>query len=377
MEEAAAATVEADMMVVAIVAVVSSSFFVFASLFPQPLQDYDNYGSSSAGIGGSSSRRNFQEYDAGDDDILPRRSNSISQHTSSPRASAPQRSSTLPTAPEPPKPKEPEIDLLGMDDDAFGSTVSAPTEKALPALGAQTLQVGKSTSKKLLVTVLTRLCADDDFDDFQSAPPSAAPTSNLSFLTASAPAPAAPTSFPPLLAAQPAAPLTPPAYQTQAGLFNMLSTNPTTAPARPMYASPPAVPAQNTLQNVLRPAVASPPPMGAPLIPSQGVRSPTSLPARASTTSPSATTQQQKPAASFDDLWSMSLGSASSGAGKSVAGAPQKSMKDLEKEKAQAQMWGGRKPPAGAAFGAFGSSTSTSNAAPSTSSGNGLDDLLF
>ncbi|KAI0770624.1 hypothetical protein C8Q74DRAFT_1369761 [Fomes fomentarius] len=327
-------------------------------------RDYDNYGSSSAGIGGSSSRRNFQEYDAGDDDILPRRSNSISQHTSSPRASAPQRSSTLPTAPEPPKPKEPEIDLLGMDDDAFGSTVSAPTEKALPALGAQTLQVG----------------ADDDFDDFQSAPPSAAPTSNLSFLAVSATAPAAPTSFPPLLAAQPAAPLTPPAYQTQAvnnGLFNMLSTNPTAAPARPMYASPPAAPAPNPLQNVMRPAVASPPPMGAPLIPSQGVLSPTSLPARASTTSPSATTQQQKPAASFDDLWSMSLGSASSAAGKSVAGAPQKSMKDLEKEKAQAQIWGGRKPPAGAAFNAFGSSTSTSNAAPSTSSGNGLDDLLF
>ncbi|KAI0754529.1 hypothetical protein C8Q80DRAFT_1117209 [Daedaleopsis nitida] len=326
-------------------------------------QDYDSYGSGSGG-GGSSSRRNFQEYDAGDDDVVPRRSNSVAGTGSSTLASAPQRSSTLPAAPEPPKPKQAEVDLLGMDDDdGFGSAVSAPVEKALPAVGSQTLQLG----------------GDDDFDDFQSAPPSAAPTSSLSFLNASAPAPTAPTSLPPALAAQP---LSPPAYQAQApannNLFSMLSTTAAT-PARTSYASPPAAPMQSPMQNVMRPMMASPP-MGAPLVPTSGVMSPTSPPPRASTTSPSVGAQQQKPAASFDDLWSMSLGSASSSTGKPAASGPQKSIKDLEKEKAQAQMWGGQnRPPMGAGFGSFAgapASGSSANAAPA-SSGNGLDDLLF
>ena len=104
------------------------------------ISDYDSYDSAGgSGLGSSSSsRRNFQEYDAGDDDYVPRRSNSIANASSSSHAATPQRSSTLPTpaAPEPPKAKAPVVDLLGMDDDAFGSTVSAPTEKALPALGA-------------------------------------------------------------------------------------------------------------------------------------------------------------------------------------------------------------------------------------------------
>ena len=108
------------------------------------LPDYDSYdggsGSYSGGFRDTSSRRQFQEYDAGDDDVLPRRSNSIAGAASSSAASAVQRSSTLPTttaaAPEP-KGKQPVVDLLGMDDDEFGSTTSAPPEKALPALGSQ------------------------------------------------------------------------------------------------------------------------------------------------------------------------------------------------------------------------------------------------
>ncbi|TFK93275.1 ENTH-domain-containing protein [Polyporus arcularius HHB13444] len=330
--------------------------------------EYDSYGGSGSGGGGSgsSSRRNFQEYDAGDDDIVStRRSNSVAG-TSSARTSNPQRSSTLPTAaPEPPKAKQPEIDLLGMDDDDFGGASAVPVaaEKALPVLGSQSLQAG----------------GDDDFDDFQSAPPSAAPASNA-FFGASA----IPTALPPPLAAQPAAPLSPPAYQPQApgqstnnSLFNMLSTGAAAAPARPAYISPPAAPVQNPMQNMMRPMMASPPPMGVPLVPNQAVMSPTSPPPRATTTSPGVgSQQQQKPAASFDDLWSMSLGSASKPVG--GAGAPQqKSIKDLEKEKAQANIWGGNRPSAGAGFGSFSGAPAASSAAPPASSGNGLDDLLF
>lgn len=151
--------------------------------------------------------------------------------------------------------------------------------------------------------------------------------------------------------------------------------------------SPPAIPAQNPMQNTLRPAmVASPPPtmaspppmMGAPLVPNQGVMSPTSPPPRSTATSPAAAAQPKPPAASFDDLWSMSLGSTTSKS-TSAAGTPQqKSIKDLEKEKAQAQIWGAgqNKPPMGAGFGSF-AGAPASNAAPPSSSGNALDDLLF
>lgn len=86
-----------------------------------------------------------------------------------------------------------------------------------------------------------------------------------------------------------------------------------------------------------------------------------------------------KPAASsnFDDLWSMSLGSSASKPQTSAA--PAKSIQDLQREKAQAGIWGAGqqgKAPAGAGFGAFGA-PALSNAAPPSSSGNGMDDLLF
>lgn len=93
---------------------------------------------------------------------------------------------------------------------------------------------------------------------------------------------------------------------------------------------------------------------------------------------PATTTPAAKPAGgNFDDLWSMSLGSASGA--KPGSAAPGKSIKDLEKEKANAGLWGGQQQqqrPVGSAplpaFGAFG------NGAPPSSSNNGhADDLLL
>ncbi|KAI0354799.1 ENTH-domain-containing protein [Trametes cingulata] len=338
-------------------------------------RDYDSYGDGgSAGFSGgfrdSSSRRGFQEYDAGDDDAMPRRSNSVAGTGSSSTAPVPQRSSTLPTATAPePKGKQPEVDLLGMDDDAFSSAPAVPADKALPALGTQSASVG----------------LDDDFDDFQSAPPSAAPATTPSFLNSSAPAPV-----------QPLQSTSQPQASAQSGnnaLFNMLSSGGAAATlARTPYMSPPAVPMQNPMQNVMRPAMmssppptmTSPPPMlahQAPLVPNQGVLTPASPPPRSVATSPASTGTQQKPsAATFDDLWSMSLGSSTTAKSGGATGGPQqKSIKDLEKEKAQAQIWGAgqNKPPMGAGFGSFGGAPASSNAAPPASSGNALDDLLF
>lgn len=97
--------------------------------------------------------------------------------------------------------------------------------------------------------------------------------------------------------------------------------------------------------------------------------------------SATATAPAAKPASSggFDDLWTMSLGSAAS---KPQQGStPAKSIQDLQKEKAQAAIWSQgqqTRPPMGAGFGSFGGApAAASNAAPPSSSGDGLDDLLF
>ncbi|EEB89868.1 hypothetical protein MPER_11990 [Moniliophthora perniciosa FA553] len=82
--------------------------------------------------------------------------------------------------------------------------------------------------------------------------------------------------------------------------------------------------------------------------------SPTSSSTKAPSTGVAAAKHTSKPSANFDDLWTMSLGSSKPstpvGAGKSI--------KDLEKEKASAGLWGstGANPPMGNtnSFGAFG-----------------------
>lgn len=172
--------------------------------------------------------------------------------------------------------------------------------------------------------------------------------------------------------AQPAKTTSPPLVQQQP-LFGMLA--PTTASPPPMN------------MGVNRPPVYMTPTTAVPqnsMLSSQPVMAPSLVPSKPTTGStPTATTTAAppKPASSgnFDDLWSMSLGATSGfSASKPTAAAPAKSMRDLEKEKAQAGIWGAQKPPGGGsnAFGAFGAPANA--APPSSSSGNGgLDDLLF
>ena len=75
-------------------------------------------------------------------------------------------------------------------------------------------------------------------------------------------------------------------------------------------------------------------------------------------------THASKPSSSgnFDDLWNLSLGSASKS---SQPSANQKSIKDIAKEKANANIWGGASQQAGKA------------PAASQQSSSGIDDLLF
>jgi epsin len=91
--------------------------------------DYSGGGSTSRGGGSSFSdnRRQFEEYNAGDDEVAstPVRSNST-------RAPPVRKATAPPPAPAP----QPEVDLLGgFDDDAFSTPVPAPAvNKALPAV---------------------------------------------------------------------------------------------------------------------------------------------------------------------------------------------------------------------------------------------------
>ncbi|KZT64169.1 ENTH-domain-containing protein [Daedalea quercina L-15889] len=344
----------------------------------------DSYSGSSSNAGGfrdDVGRRGFQEYDAGDDEELPRRSNSVSSRPSAQRrGSAAQASTATPVTPRAPEPSPaPVLDLLGMDDD-FASVPPA-TDKALPALGQQTAPIADAL--------------DDDFDDFQTAPT----------VPPVAAAPAAPVLAQPQPPHQMAAPL----FAQQAPLQSM------TAPVQSM--SPP-IPSMSPAQ-AMRPGMASAPQMNmnrmsmgsagfASMTASPATTTPArtpymsptsapmqpsifpSQPARANTMSPPATTTTTgtpKPAASanFEDLWSMSLGGGSSASkpGTPVAGA--KSMKDLEREKAQTGIWGAAhaRPASGSGgFGVFAGATGAGapaapSSTPAAQAGNGLDDLLF
>ncbi|ESK87476.1 epsin domain-containing protein [Moniliophthora roreri MCA 2997] len=331
---------------------------------------YGSYGGSSGsygggyGNGGSSSsfrdetnRRGFEEYNAGDDeDVAPRRSNSISTTS---RTSTSTRTTTQAAASAPAP--VPEVDLLGgFGDDAFGGSNNATsnpptsfaTNKALPV-------VGNTASPAVSLD-------DDDFAEFQAAP---SPTT-----AAPAPTPAAAAPVPKmnlmemLNSAQPSM-VSPMGQPQQGSLFNTGVGN----MGMGMHRSNPSLSSTSQYSSPVQ--TTSPPPFS-PIRPA--TMSPTSSSAKVPSTGVAAAKHASKPSSNFDDLWTMSLGSSKPstpvGAGKSI--------KDLEKEKASAGLWGstggGAKPPMGNAnsFGAFGG-TSMGSGASTSGSGNAGDDLLL
>ena len=206
---------------------------------------------------------------------------------------------------------------------------------------------------------------DDDFDDFQAAP---TPATNPGF-TAPAPQPTRP-----VIPLQPAQPMKP------------------AAPLQPAQQFQPIQPVQPVQQpnlfgsgmNVMSPGSGTPSPSyGAPNYNiNTSIVSPVSPPLRqGGTPTRGLTSGQAKPAttsANFDDLWNLSLGATSTANKSNTNTGPAKSMKDLEKEKANAGIWGAtnqnqsRQPTMGG--GIWGSSNTT---ATNTKPSGGVDDLLF
>lgn len=196
------------------------------------------------------------------------------------------------------------------------------------------------------VSLLLTWTLIDDFDDFQSAP---------------SPVAAAPT------------PVTVPAAKPAVNVFDMLNKA-SPAPTTPAFGATPsfgATPGFGTAPNYSAAPNYSSTPIQ-PARPNYGHSSSGSL----SVMSPSSTTSARplatatapaapKASGNFDDLWNMSVGSSTTSASTAKAssvGGAQKSIKDLEKEKASAGMWGATAKPGGAAapassgaFGGFGS----------------------
>ena len=110
--------------------------------------DYGYGGSSAGGFRDDAGRRGFQEYDAGDDEELPRRSNSVSSRPSAQRRSSAAHTSAAatPVTPKAPEPAPaPVVDLLGMDDDFASAPPAASADKALPAVSHQATTVTDGT----------------------------------------------------------------------------------------------------------------------------------------------------------------------------------------------------------------------------------------
>lgn len=228
------------------------------------------------------------------------------------------------------------------------------------------------------IELLMLSLGDDDFDDFIAAPHSAGPTTSTQQFTA---LPAAPVLTPAIQPAlQPAKAVSPPPVQQPgSNLFDML--NRTTSSGAMTAARPPMptmTPTSPMLPTPLSPASRT--------TTSSSITSPTTgigaFGAAGAGMAGAAQHKKTGSSANFDDLWSMSLGG-SKPAASTPAAAP-KSIKDLEKEKAQAGIWGGaqaqNRPPASAGFGSFTGASSSSAAAPppsSSSNGGGIDDLLF
>lgn len=124
--------------------------------------DGGGFGGQTNEYGDSSSRRqdNFEEYD--EFEGAPKAETSRPPKKTTERAA----SKSLKTHPEPPKKKEPEVDLFSFDD-------------PLPSSSAPVAAPSNSSGLASLAAPAPAANDDDDFDDFQSAPPAGPSSSGL------------------------------------------------------------------------------------------------------------------------------------------------------------------------------------------------------
>ncbi|KAF7289459.1 Epsin domain-containing protein [Mycena chlorophos] len=320
--------------------------------------DYYNSGGSGGGGGHSSGFRDerrsntFDEYDAGGDELASPTSGGGSALGG---RSPPTRRSTAPTPSAAPAPAPAPIVNL-FDDDDVGAFNSAPSPAA-PAPPAKSPPAAAAAVLAAPVNVFD----DDDFGDFQTvggsgttAPPAPAPAP----IQAQAAKPA-------LVGLGFGAPVAQPAQPTMGGLGGLGGMGMGAAKPTPMMGMGMGMQAQRPMQPAMSTMQPQAPNYMSP-IQAQPMRP-------AVTSSPAPSTPKPASGGGFDDLWTMSLGSSAPKPAANSTGS--KSIKDLEKEKANAGLWGGqpqqsgvRQPTMGSGFG--GASMSSGGGS------SGFDDLL-
>ncbi|ROT39495.1 ENTH-domain-containing protein [Sodiomyces alkalinus F11] len=307
--------------------------------------DWRGESSASGSRGGGADR--FEEYDEFDEGERP--AVAASSSTSSAAAARSKRVERTTAKPEPPKKKEPEVDLFSFDE-------PASTSSAVPAASMGSGLAGLSST-----TARNADDDDDEFDDFQSAPQTGAPSAPP--VTSTAPSTAAfampkPVALPQQTNVSNIVNLTSPAPSTTSGGPNY------SAFAAPALASPaPQAPKVGGFQAAAPNYFGSVPIATPPATGSSGSGMAGAKPATTTATTAS------KPAPGgdvFGALWSQ----ASSGVKKAQTGPKTgPALGQLAREKSSAGIWGAAAP-AGA------SSTAKPAGGSSNSTGNGLDDLL-
>ena len=345
--------------------------------------DGGGFGGNESGFQDTQKRSDrFEEYDEADDGAAA---------TSAKRkqASAPVKKA------EPPKPKEPEIDILGFDDDIPPETPPKEFNAASP------IPNGKRPAGNGLggLTSMPATNDDDDFDDFQSATPTLSTTTTTSSIP-SLPPPmpaAAPTQF---AAPTPMAPsqsanfsgfnTVSPGPSSTSGIasppapnynINMSAATTTFSPPPAQKAAPPAQPQQQPKPTEYKPSgpnyftsVPAPQPTNTAFNPAPGGR-PTP------TRTPSISKPPAKPAASGGDAFGNLWNTASVGAGIKKTATPTQgpNLASLQREKASQGIWGmgaaPQQPQPQMGMGTpMGGAQSNGGSAPKT--GGAMDDLL-
>ncbi|KAI0097903.1 hypothetical protein GGR51DRAFT_539555 [Nemania sp. FL0031] len=311
----------------------------------------DEWRDSGSGSGNRADK--FEEYDEFDEGAAT----SSSSHTKQPERT--ERVGVKKTTPsQPPKKKEPEVDLFSFDDSEPVPAASSTGAKTAPSASFGLADLSNPAGD------------DDDFDDFQSAAPTApisSPPNNFSIqpplMTSTAQSTAQFAAPKPVSAPQQASltgmmsSLSPPTSTTATPVANYSSFNP---PPSIGMSNPPKpagyqAAAPNYFQSVQVPQSTGPSKMGS-------LSSTSSAPSGMSAHNKPAAPAAAKPTSGADpfaNLW----GQAGSGLKKTNVTTAGPKLGQLAKEKTSASLWGA---PA----------TGTLKPSGSSAGGNGLDDLL-
>lgn len=278
----------------------------------------------------------FEEYDAGDSaGEASSRTAARTARSTTERAGV--KKTTAPA--EPPKKKEPEIDLFSFDEPAAPSIPAAPL-KAAPSSGSELAALAGGANDD-----------DDEFDDFVSAAPAAQPAAAIPPMASlstgtqfAAPQPVSAPQQANLSGMVALSSISPPpsSTTTPAANFSAFST-----PLSPVSQAPRPAGFQSGQPNYFSPVQLQTQSTGSSLSGAKAAGSAASKPAAGGD--------------AFGALWSQ----ASVGIKKSTPTTKGPAIGQLAKEKSAAGIWGAPAP-----------STTTSGSRPTTGNNHGLDDLL-